>query len=101
MRTWNGTRSMLGRIRRHRIRKRIENLNNFKPKRTGHVYVVAKTINGTTFGYWRGVYRGSGFDFCKDPMRAESFRTKEQAQLAGDNSLLYRYTTYTVQKIKL
>jgi hypothetical protein len=65
------------------------------------MYVVAKTINGTTFGYWRGVYRGSGFDFCKDPNKAESFRTKEQAQSAGDNSLLYKHATYSVQKIKI
>jgi hypothetical protein len=92
---------MLGKIKRHRIRKQIESLNNYQPKQTNHVYVVAKTINGTTFGYWRGVYRGSGFDFCKDPMKAESFRTKEQAQSAGDNSLLYKYATYTVQKVKL
>ena len=92
---------MLQKIRRHRIRKRIQKINDYQPPKLRHAYVVAKTVNGTAFGYWRGVYRGSGFDFCKDPNRAECFRTEEQAQMAGDNSMLYMHARYEVQKIKL
>lgn len=51
-------------------------------------------------GYWMGDYKGNGVSFTKEPSRAIAYRRRELAQMAADNSMLYRHARYEVVKIK-
>lgn len=73
---------------------------SFRPRRHRHRFVVRKLVGGRVYEYWCGPHKYNGTTFTNDVKRAVQFPSKTHAQSTADNTMLYKYANYQVEKLR-
>ena len=63
-------------------------------------FVVRRVVGKRGYGYWLGSQYRNGYSFTRNPERAMRFISEQHATTEADNSMLYKYATYRVERLQ-